>query len=193
MSHKDLVNSRTATVPTTGRDLESFRQKHRLQVQQAADLLGIPRTRFKKLSAQAGPIDDPTIGLLIRLYNAFTDQIPNRPDMIQTLYERLGGDSFMSKQDFALCLGRSKSSVPRWFGDGGSQKSHASGPVLKLVQLLFGLPRPAEAIIEASRQESLSRGIDLYTDGAWSKREKPAKPEGEKQRKPRAIKGKGEK
>jgi hypothetical protein len=161
--------------PITGADLEEFRIRFGLSVGDMCYILGIARVMWNKIIRQPGVVSDPTIGMVIRLYETFPQLCPVQPAVsIDTAFKQIAKDWGKSSRstpplttrDFALYAGREPTASYRWFDkDGMSQAT--STPVRRLVEGLLQVPKAADFMKKLMLDESTSRGVDPVGNNTW--------------------------
>lgn len=166
--------------PITGAALEEFRIGAGLTVGDMCHILGVSRPRWNQLIREKGPVKDPTVGMVIRLYSMYPQLCPIQPPVsMKTAFEQIAAEwrrasrsnEELTTRTFALLSGREPTASYRWFGESGLSEA-TSTPVRRLIEGLLNVPKAADVIQKLVQQESQSRGVDPVRNGTWRKARK---------------------
>lgn len=110
--------SYSAEQPFCGADLERWRVENGLSKVAAADAFGLQKAKWEKLTnplRSKEPLTDPTLGLLLQVYNQHPKSAPVRhPPNVVEFYEWLGlQGSTQDRETFATLIGRAPPSAWR--------------------------------------------------------------------------------
>jgi len=120
---KDTVHN-TPQRPVCGWDLVRWQQECGLKETTAADLLGLPWAKWKKLTSRSNadaPLTDPLVAMLLTLYSEKPEAAPlQEAPGIKQFYTFLGlEDNTQDREAFATLVGRSVPSIYRLIQNDG--------------------------------------------------------------------------
>ena len=162
----------TTRRPYTNRDIHEFMAKYGFTVRQTCELLGINRMNFGKFSNEDEIIKDPSIEILLRLYDTFPTVLlksgePNMVEVFNTIRESepsvLGAD-----WQFSVLFGRNMSQSYNWMRDGAPSPS-----VARLVKLMGELKAAGhkgvyKTLRTLAEKTARARGVSPFSTGRWT-------------------------
>lgn len=173
----DLLKVDPKDRPMTGRDIDTFRARHKLQTVDVIYALCIQSSALYNRTLRSESIPFAT-ELLIRLYDLRPGHAPWREvtpmDAFEILYadvlRKFKGTIYEKDARLALyrrftaCFGRSVYTAYRWLETGGNhstKRGNSKRAILKVFAKLSTLDNPREVLEGVSRQMLKVRGIDL--------------------------------
>lgn len=152
-----------------GVDLIAFQMSLGESSAATRDRLGVANTRWRSEAGSTEPIGDPTLSMLLRLYQKNPRLIQRKID-IREFYNDIGGRHTVDPATFALILGREVSAYTRWM----SGLNDISPTLEKLIErslyLCNGDAKAAFNMIrELYLEEAASRGVDPLSARRWGK------------------------
>lgn len=159
----------------TGASLEEFRIRFGLTVGDMCHILGIARPMWSRIIHEKGAVKDPTIGMVIRLYETFPHLCPVQPPVsMQVAFDHIAKDwtkgsrsaPALTQREFSLFAGREPTASYRWFDENGMSQA-TSTPVRRLMEGLLQVPKAGEIMKKLMSEESMSRGVDPIGNNTW--------------------------
>ncbi|WP_082149708.1 hypothetical protein [Bordetella pseudohinzii] len=135
--------------PLCGRDLERWRLEHGLKKTVAADLFGLPWTKWDKLTDPANadaPLTDPVVAMLLTVYREYPGAAPlQESPEIKDFYAFLGFENTtQDREAFATLVGRSVPSIYRLLQNDGNP----GRPLLRWIEAIKRLNLPPKQSIK---------------------------------------------
>lgn len=170
--------------PVTGRDLDRLRLRlGGITVTDACWLFGLQRGRWYALTKQDTPLDDTSLAVLMRVFDAYPQLCPVKPapkpsyvfHWLREVHPNL------DQRQFSLLLGREKSAAHRWLKQGMAVSPKVERLFNILQTMILAGMQPMNSLEPLVVLEATSRGLDLTRDGMWSTPQNRIKP---KRRKP---------
>lgn len=153
----------------TGRDIHDLMLRNRLNARDVAELLGIAHYRLAGVIEGEGVLDNVTLSMLVRIYNAYP-QLIERPFDINELLEQVSTlyppdqDAKTHLRNLSILFGRDRSTAYRWLKEG----CPSVGSVGILGKLLRRLPGGLYDLKQVAIDEALSRGVNPWKTGSWT-------------------------
>lgn len=151
---------RTKAQPVKGTDLMSFFLKSGTTEAAVRSLLGVSKSKWVAEAGNTQVIEDPTLAMLMRLYNKNPHLFPKEVD-IRQFYADIGGRNVINPADFSLLLGREKSAYTRWFSGINRTNKTLNNLIGQALLLANGDAKKAfEIIKDLYSEEANARGVD---------------------------------
>ncbi|PPC84825.1 MAG: hypothetical protein CTY35_00450 [Methylotenera sp.] len=167
-----------AAIPTDrpfyGRDLEDFRRRQGMTVDDACFMCGITKNRwfFMVNTERDLPLRDVPLSIMCRLIDkdpslSFVPTFTEPTDLLETISASMK----ITKREFSVMLGNNGTSANRWT----VQRKRASPPVHRLSLVIKtmierqGMNKAVNNLRNVVENEALQRGIpDVFTTGRWT-------------------------
>ncbi|MFY2610799.1 hypothetical protein HMPREF3069_05190 [Achromobacter xylosoxidans] len=156
--------------PLCGRDLERWRLENGLKKTVAADLFGLPWTKWDKLTDPAyadAPLTDPVVAMLLTVYRDHPEAAPlQESPEIKDFYTFLGFENTtQDREAFATLVGRSVPSIYRLLQNDGNP----GRPLLRWIEAIKRLNLSPKQSIKlmteiATRVSSRNKSRELEND-----------------------------
>lgn len=158
--------------PVTGRDLDRLRLRlGGITVTDACWLFGLQRGRWYALIKQDKPLDDTSLAVLMRVLDAYPQLCPVKPAPKPSyVYHWLREvHPNLDQRQFSLLLGREKSAAHRWLKQGVAVSPKVERLFNVLQTMILAGMQPLNSLEPLVVLEATARGIDLTSEGMWSK------------------------
>lgn len=172
--------------PLFGRDLEDFRRRFGLTVDDACFVCGITKNRWFLMASKEKDLAlrDVPLSIMIRLI----DQDPTLmfvPDFIPPtqLLDTITAEVKITKREFSVLMGNNGTSANRWTVSRkrASPVVHRLSYVVNSMIQRTGMTRSLNKLRDIVKQESLARGIpDVFNSARWTVPGEPRRPSGTK-------------